>query len=79
MSSSRTIGGRLDLSALAALAGADRTCEHAPPLDRDTARVAARELRARGLTPRDIASHLQLSEGAVRELLGEPSLITNRR
>jgi sugar (pentulose or hexulose) kinase len=39
------------------------------PLDRETARAAARELRARGLTPRDIAAALRLSENAVRELL----------
>ena len=45
--------------------------DRAAPLDRDTARVAARELAARGLTPRDIAAALRLSEGAVRGLLGE--------
>lgn len=41
------------------------------PPDRDTARVAARELRSRGLTPIDIADALKLSEAAIRELLGE--------
>jgi hypothetical protein len=41
------------------------------PHDRDTLRAAARELRESGLTPRDIASAFQLSESAVRELLGE--------
>lgn len=52
--------------------------QHAPP-DRESARAAARELRARGLTPADIAAALRISEGATRELLGEPSPITNRR
>jgi len=42
---------------------------HVPP-DRATARAAAFELRSRGLTPRDVASALKLSEGAVRALLG---------
>ena len=50
-----------------ALAGRDR---QSPP-DRATARTAARELRASGLTVADIASALALSEGAVAELLGE--------
>lgn len=40
------------------------------PRDPDTLRVVAYELRNRGLTPRDIADALQLSETAVRELLG---------
>lgn len=76
----RAIGGRLNLAALAALAGAvqvDRR-QHAPP-DRETARVAAHELRSRGLTIADIAQALRLSEGAARNLLGEPSTITNGR
>ena len=63
-----TVGGRLDLSALAALARADRPRQKAP-LDRETARAAAVELRARGLTVHDIAAALRLSEGAVRTLL----------
>jgi hypothetical protein len=41
------------------------------PQDRDTLRVAAHELRSRGLTPRDIAGCLQLTEGAVRSLLAQ--------
>jgi orotate phosphoribosyltransferase-like protein len=36
---------------------------------RDEMRVAAVELRQRGLTPADIAAALRLSEAAVRELL----------
>ena len=44
--------------------------EQSPP-DRATARVAALELARRGLTPRDIAAALRLSEAAVRQLLGE--------
>lgn len=52
--------------------------QHAPP-DRETARVAARELHARGLMPADIAAALRISEGAVRDLLSEPAPITNWR
>lgn len=62
------IGGTLDLAALDALTGRDRY----RPLDREACRVAVRELASRGLTPRDIAAALRLSEGAVRALLGEP-------
>lgn len=43
---------------------------HHRPTDPATIRAAAVELAARGLTPRDIASALRLSEDAVRELLG---------
>jgi hypothetical protein len=72
----RSIGGVLDLRALAALAGVDQAVrhrEHAPPPDRDKARVAARELRSRGLTPADIADALRLSPGAVEALLEDPT------
>jgi len=62
----RSIGGRLDYGALL---GRD---QHRP-VDRATTRAAAVELRARGLTIEDIADALQLSEGAVRDLLGEPA------
>lgn len=48
----------------------DRTQQHALP-DRETARVAALELRARGLTAHDIAAALRISEGAVLDLIGE--------
>ncbi|MGC8519279.1 MAG: helix-turn-helix domain-containing protein [Steroidobacteraceae bacterium] len=41
------------------------------PQDRATLRAAALELRARGLTPLDIAEALRLSERAVRDLLHE--------
>lgn len=44
-----------------------------PPPDRATARAAALELAQRGLTAHDIAAALRLSEGAVRQLLGEPT------
>ena len=40
------------------------------PRDRNALRAAAHELSSRGLTPRDIASALQLGEAAVRDLLG---------
>jgi hypothetical protein len=40
------------------------------PLDRDAMRVAAVELASRGLTPRDVAAALSLTEAAVRQLLG---------
>lgn len=46
----------------------DRSDRHRPQ-DRTTLRAAAQELEARGLTPRDIAAALKLSEGAVSELL----------
>ncbi len=46
----------------------DRSKRHAPT-DRATLRAAAVELRARGLTSRDIAATLRLSEAAVRDLL----------
>jgi len=59
---SRTIGGALDY---AALTGRDRH----KPVDAATMRTAVRELAARGLTPRDIASSLGLTEAAVRQLL----------
>ncbi len=41
------------------------------PADWRTLRAAAVELRARGLTPADIAAALRLSEAAVRALLGQ--------
>jgi DNA-binding NarL/FixJ family response regulator len=50
----------------------DRRDQHRPA-DRQTLRAAAVELRARGLTPADIAAALRISEGAVRDLLGEPA------
>lgn len=74
-----TIGGRLNLAALAALAGADRRPRENPRPDRDTCRVAAVEMRQRGLTVADIAQALSISDGAVRQLLGESLPITNRR
>jgi len=40
------------------------------PRDRETLRVAAYELHGAGLTPRDIATALALTESAVRSLLG---------
>jgi hypothetical protein len=49
----------------AALTGRDRH----RPADHATMRAAVRELAARGLTPRDIASSLGLTEAAVRQLL----------
>jgi hypothetical protein len=39
------------------------------PADRATLHAAALELRARGLTPRDIAAALRLTDAAVRDLL----------
>lgn len=41
------------------------------PDDWQTVRAAALELRQRGLTDRDVASALHLSESAVQQLLGE--------
>ena len=60
------VGGALDY---AALTGRDR---HRPQ-SREEMRVAVAELRQRGLTPRDIAAALELTEPAVRQLLGEVS------
>ena len=65
----KRIGGALGLESLAALTGRD---QHRP-LDRDAMRIAVAELAARGLTPRDIAQALSLSEAAVRQLLTEGS------
>ena len=42
------------------------------PQSRDEMRVAAVELRQRGLLPADIAAALRLSEAAIRELLEAP-------
>jgi hypothetical protein len=70
--------GQLDLEALSALSlassrttvcGTTGLAGQHRPVDRDAARVAALELRARGLTVEDIGQALGLSSGAVRELL----------
>ena len=61
----RSIGGTLDLKALAALSGRD---QHRPA-DTPTLRAAAVEMARSGLTARDIASSLGLTEMAVRQLL----------
>ena len=55
------INASLDLTA--------RARQHRPA-DRATLRAAARELASRGLTYRDVATALHLSERAVRDLLG---------
>ena len=46
----------------------DRSRQHTPQ-DRAVLAAAARELQSQGLTPRDIATALRLSERAVLELL----------
>jgi hypothetical protein len=51
------------------VAGAFDRCDEHRPQSRDEMRIAAVELRQRGLTPADIAAALRLSEGAIRELL----------
>jgi hypothetical protein len=61
----RTIPGRLTLAALALLVGSTGR-EYR---DRNALRAAAVELRARGLTARDIGQALGLAEQAVRQLL----------
>jgi AcrR family transcriptional regulator len=43
------------------------------PQDRDTLRVAAAEMRSRGMSVRDIAAALGVNDSAVRQLLGERS------
>ena len=65
MTSRRTIGGVLDRSAMDALYARDRH----KPSDAPTLRTAAVEMARSGLTPRDIASSLGLTEAAVRQLL----------
>jgi hypothetical protein len=62
MSIPATIGGTIDC---VALTGRDRH----KPADAATMRAAVRDLAARGLTPRDIAASLGLTEAAVRQLL----------
>ncbi len=62
---SRTIGGTLTLDALAQLAGRDAH----RPTDAPTIRAAAVEMARSGLTARDIAQALGLTEAAVRQLL----------
>ncbi len=57
--------------------GAFDRSPHNPPLDRAVLRAAALELRARGLTPLDIAEALKLTERAVRQLLNLPEVPTN--
>lgn len=51
---------------------ARRAVEYAPR-DRETLRVAVRELRSRGLTPIDIERALRLHPTAVADLLAEPA------
>lgn len=68
----KRIGGALTADALAALSGRDRH----RPTDQETLRAAAVELRQRGLLPADIAAALRISEGAVRQLLGETARTT---
>lgn len=41
------------------------------PMDRESARAAALELRRRGLTAHDISAALSISLGAVLDLIGE--------
>lgn len=64
-----SVGGRLDMAALAALAGTDRPREPTAPPDQASAAAAAADLRRRGLTIGDIAQLLRIGEGAVRQLL----------
>lgn len=65
----RTIPGRLDAAAYAALAGTDRRREPLGPPGQEQAIVAVRDLRAQGLSVRDISSALGIGEAAVRQLL----------
>ena len=71
-----TIGGSMDLAALAALAneGMNRRREQPGPPDQACAATAAADLRRQGLTVTDIAQLLRIGEGAVRALLEEPTL-----
>lgn len=49
------------------------------PRDCATLLVAVMELRQRGLSARDIAEALELTERAVRQMLGEPPVAQERR
>jgi predicted transcriptional regulator len=60
------IPGRLDYAALLGR-------EQHRPADRATLHAAAVELSRRGLTARDVAAALRLSEAAVRALLEVPT------
>jgi hypothetical protein len=64
----RSIGGTMNLEALAALAGKDHRRE---PPDQANAAAAAADLRRQGLTIADIAQALRIGEAAVRQLLPE--------
>jgi DNA-binding NarL/FixJ family response regulator len=61
------IGGRLDLEALATLAGREK---HRPQT-REEMRAAVHELASRGYTNHSIAHATGLSVEAVRKMLGE--------
>ena len=58
------------MSGPAAVVSEDFAPDRHRPVDRAVLAAAAVELAARGLTPRDIAAALRLSEAAVLELLG---------
>ena len=58
------------MSGPAAVVSEDFAPDRHRPVDRAALRAAAVELAARGLTPRDIAAALRLSEAAVRGMLG---------
>ena len=53
-----------------AMVGSAFEYEPERPPNRDTARAAAIELRAQGLTVADISAALKASEGAIWQLLG---------
>jgi DNA-binding NarL/FixJ family response regulator len=53
-----------------AMVGAAFEYEPERPPNRDTARAAAIELQAQGLTVADISAALKVSEEAIRQLLG---------
>ena len=74
MTSRRTLGGTLDLAALAALTRRDVTAERHQhrPQDAQTMRIAIHELRARGFGDYDISAATGLSVEYVRRVLGEP-------
>ncbi len=50
----------------------DRKAREHQPRSRDEMRAAAVDLRQRGLTARDIAQALRISEAAVRAMLDPP-------
>jgi hypothetical protein len=68
----RTVGGTLDLTALAALTGDDARMRHFRLLTLDQQQQSIRRLSASGLSVFDIAAATQLSVEQIQDVLGPP-------